>query len=155
MKQNIMFTNDLEKIELSSVTILHKIRQSLLLGLGSVLTYAVLAVSSPEPFFDNFVTIFLWLMLLLAPAIAGLVVCKFPSWQSIPLTLRINVILQSFGLSVLTLSTTIVFFLKWNPYQPGHWFMSAFVTVCYGSCILWLYSRMGRQVEQEKGELFP
>ena len=157
MKQNMMFTEYPEEIEQSSVSALNKLQQGLLVGLGSVLTYIVLTFSSREPFFDVVTSgaIFLWLMLFLAPAAAGIVVYKFPSWQSIPLSIRKNVILQSFGLSVLTLGTTVLFFLKWHPYQPGNWLMCAFFTVCYGAFLVWLLFRLGRQEPLERGALFP
>jgi predicted membrane channel-forming protein YqfA (hemolysin III family) len=157
MKQNVMFSDEREFGGQTAVTQanLDKIQQGLLIGLGSVLTYAVVAISSPEPFFTNSASIFLWLMLFLSPAIAGVVVYKFPSWQSIPLTLRRNMILQSFGLSVLALSTTIVFFLKWNPYEPGHWVFSFLITILYGIGIVFFAFRLQRRVENEKGDLFP
>ena len=159
MKQNMMFTDYSEGSEKSTVSIasLDRLQHGVLIGLGSVLTYVVLTFSTREPFFDMATSgaIFLWLMLLVAPAVAGLVVYKFPSWQSVPLTVRKNAILQSFGLSLFTLSTTIAYFLKWNPYQPGNWLMCAFITFCYGAILVRLSFHLGRQVQREEGELFP
>ncbi|GJM41365.1 MAG: hypothetical protein DHS20C20_16470 [Ardenticatenaceae bacterium] len=159
MKNDIMLTDEWElNVQAdTSVVTLDKVQRYLLVGLGSILTYAVLTLGSSDPFFDAaaFGTVFLWLMLLFAPAAMGIVLYKFPSWQNVPLALRKNVILQSFGLSVLTMATTILFFLKWDPYQAGNWLFCTFITVCYGAIILRLHFRLARRVEDEKGELFP
>ena len=157
MKQNMMFTDYPEVNDKSAASManLDKLQNGLMIGLGAVLTYGVLAVSSPEPFFDSFASVFLWLMLLLAPAAAGIVVLKFPSWQHLPLAQRKNVILHSFGLSLLALCTTVLFSFQWHPYEAGHWLVSALVTLSYGSFILWLHFRLSRQGEREIGDLFP
>jgi hypothetical protein len=157
MKPNKMLTDysELDEKSAESLANLDKMQRCLWIGLGSVLTYAALAMSVSEPFFDSFTSIFLWIMLLLAPAIAGIVVLKFPSWQEVPLMLRKNVILQSFGLSFLTLSTTIVFFVRWSLYQPGLWIASSLISICFGAFMIWLNFRLGQRVAHEMGDLFP
>ena len=157
MKQNMMFGDYLEvdQQSVASMAILGKIQRSLLIGLGAVLTFAVVAISSPEPFFDGFAVIFLLWMLFLAPAASGLVLLKFPSWQNTSIALRKNVILQSFGLSFLTLSTFIVFNYQWNRPMVDAMVTSYFVTFCYGLFMLWLVFHLRQMVEGEKGDLFP
>jgi len=157
MKQNMVFTDFSIDDEQSAASLanLQKIQHGLLMGLGAVLTYFIMALSVADPFFDNLAPVFLWLMLLFAPAAAGLVVYKFPAWKAIPLTLRKQVILNAFSLSVLTLSTTVVFSFQWHPYEAGFWVISALATLVYGAGVIWLAFRLQRQIEEERGELFP
>lgn len=157
MKQETMFPDYPELSEKSgaSVANLQKIQHGLLVGLGAILTYIILSVGAVEPPFDSFAAIFLWWMLLLAPIIAGLVVLKFPSWQKIPLALRKECIFQSFGLGLLTLSTTFLFTLKWNWFMVDAVVTTASLTLGYGIFLIWLHFRLSRQVEYDAGDLFP
>lgn len=157
MKQNMVFSDSWTDNEPSAASLanLQKIQHGLLVGLGAVAAYVFIAVGIPDPFFENIVPVYLWLLLLVGPFAAGLVVYKFPSWQSIPLALRRRVILHSFSLSALTLSTTVLFNFQWHPYEAGHWVVSALATLFYGAGILWLSFRLHREIEEDKGELFP
>lgn len=157
MKQEMMFPDYPELNEKAAVTAasLQKWQTILWIGLGAVFTYAILGSSSPDNLFDSFASVLLWLMLLLAPAIGGIVILKFPSWQAIQLSQRKEVILYSFGLSLLTLSTIILFGITLHRYEPEYWLTSTGVTLAYGAFILWLYFRLSRQALTEKGDLFP
>ncbi len=157
MKQNMIFSDYPELNEKARATAasLQKWHQLLLVGLGAVITYAILGLSTPDNLFDTFSSVFLWLMLLLAPAVGGIVILKFPAWQSLPLSQRKETILYSFGLSLLTLSTVILFGIRLHPYDFGYLLVSSLVTVGYGLFILWLYFRLSHRAEAEKGELFP
>ena len=156
MKHNMMFKDYPEFAEQSgsSVESLNNLQRGLLVGLGAVLAYVAIAISSPLPFFDSFASIFLWIMLLLGPAVAGLVVLKFPSWQYLSLVLRKNVILQAFGLSFLTMSTMILFNIHWEASEQGI-VTSLFLTGSYSVFLLWLLFRIEKQAKREKEELFP
>ena len=157
MKQEMMFPDYPETTENATVTVssLQKWQTFLWMGLGAVLTYAILGSSSPDNLFDSFSTVFLWLMLLLAPATGGIVILKFPFWQTLPLSRRKEVVLYSFGLSLLTLSTAILFGIQLHRYEPEFWLTTTAVTLMYGAFILWLYFRLSRQAVAEKGDLFP
>lgn len=157
MKQNMMFTDypELSEKSAKSAASLQKWQQLLLVGLGAVVTYATLGSSSLDSLFDSFTSVFLWIMLLLVPAAGGVVILKFPSWQQIPLFQRKEVILYSFGLSLLTWSTIILFGIQLRPYDIAYWLTSTLVTLCYGFFILWLYFRLNRQAMAEEGDLFP
>lgn len=157
MKQDMMFPDYPELSEKSgaSAANLEKIQRGLFIGLGAVFTYAVLAVSSSETPFDSFASVFLWWMLFLAPIAAGLVILKFPSWQKVPLALRKDTIIYSFGLGLLTLSTTILFTLKWNRHMVDAVVTTAFLTFCYGIFVIWLHFHLSRQVAPDAGDLFP
>ena len=157
MKQNMVLNDSWSHDEPSSVLLanLQKIHYSLLVGLGAVVAYVFIAIGVPDPFFENLVPVYVWLLLLLVPAVIGLVVYKFPPWQAIPLALRRRAILHAFGLSTLTLSTTVLFSFQWHPYEAGHWVVSALATLFYGAGIVGLSFRLHRQIEEDKGELFP
>ena len=157
MKQNMVLNDSWSDDEPSAASLanLQKIHYSLFVGLGAVAAYIFIAIGVPDPFFENLVPVYLWLLLLLAPAAAGLVIYKFPSWQAIPLALRRRVILHAFSLSALTLSTTVLFSFQWHPYEAGHWLVSAVATLFYGAGILRLSFRLHREIEADRGELFP
>lgn len=157
MKQNIIFSDELQFAGQMAELIasLKKIQQGLLLGLGSIITIAIFAIDSPQPTFVGSMSIFLWIMLFLIPAAVGIVMLKFPSWQKVPLALRKNAILQSFGLSLITLSTIVLFHVQWNPSDVGFIGSILFVTMCYGAVIVWLAFRLQRRVDNEESDLFP
>lgn len=157
MKQNTIFVDYPELGEKSAypAAALQKWKHLLLVGLGAVATYAILGSNSLDSLFDSFASVFLWFMLLLAPAAGGVVLLKFPSWQRIPLDQRKEVILYSFGLSLLTCSTIILFGIQLQPYDIAYWLTSSLITLCYGLFILWLYFRLNRQARIEEGDLFP
>lgn len=157
MKQEMMLPDYPELNEKTAIIAasLQKWQTLLWTGLGAVCTYAILGISSPDSLFDTFASVFLWLMLLLAPAAGGIVILKFPFWQPLPLSQRKEVILYSFGLSLLTLSTVILFGIKLHRYEPEYWLTVTAVTLAYGAFILWLYFRLSQQALVEEGELFP
>lgn len=157
MKQNLLFSDYPEMHEKVAriVTNLQKWQTFLWFVLGGVFTYAILGISSPDSLFDTFAAVFLWFMLLLAPAAGGIVILKFPFWQQLSLSQRQDVILYSFGLSLLTWCTVILFGLRSHRYEPEFWLTVTAVTLGFGGFILWLYFRMSRQAMMEAGDLFP
>lgn len=157
MKQETMFPDYPELSEKSgaSVANLEKMQRGLLVGLGAVLTYAVLAVGSSDVPFDSFASVFLWWMLFLSPVAAGLVIWRFHSWQIIPLALRKDTIMYSFGLGFLVFSIVLVVIFKWNRHMVDAVVTITFLTLCYGAFLLWLHFYLGRQIALDASNLFP
>ncbi len=157
MKQNMTFSDypELNDKAIATAASLQKWQHFLLIGLGAVITYAILGTSTPDNLFDTFSSVLLWLLLLLAPAVGGIVILKFPAWQSLALSQRKETILYSFGLSLLTLSTVALFGYRLNPYDVGYILVSSLVPLGYGLFILRLYFRLSQQAEAEEGDLFP
>lgn len=133
---------------------LKTVRDALLLGWGSILTFAILAFSSREPYFDNIGGVFLWLMLLIGPGVGALVIWKWYAWQQIPLQDRRGVILNGLLLSWATYLSFVGFHLAWNFDDTGFIGIITFIGFILGLLLFILAKRLHKP-ETEDGELFP
>jgi hypothetical protein len=127
-------------------------QKRLYLAWGVFIGFTAVAVSVGTSYL-TWVSAFVWLALLIFPALMGFALLKLPKWQNMPLVIRKNTIISALGVSFLTTTLVPLAIL-----MDGHGLRNPLVVpiifllgISYG----WLTLRLERQAYDEPDEMFP